>query len=71
VINVKGTNEDKLAAFADIMQHSASGIEGINELSKTLAYYKGLNSADVDSESGIEGRYQPGMRTKLLYRGYC
>jgi histidyl-tRNA synthetase len=43
VINVTGTNEAKLAAYADIMQHSASGIEGINELSKALAYYKSLN----------------------------
>ena len=42
VINVTGTNEEKLAAYADIMQHTASGIEGINELSKTLAYYKEL-----------------------------
>ena len=44
VINVKGKNDEKLAAYADIMQHSASGMEGINELSKTLAYYKELNS---------------------------
>ena len=44
VINVKGNNDEKLIAYADIMQHSASGMEGINELSKTLAYYKDLNS---------------------------
>ena len=43
VINVKGNNEEKMVAFADIMQHSASGIEGINELSKTLAYYRELH----------------------------
>ena len=43
VINVKGKNDEKLAAYADIMQHSASGMEGINELSKTLAFYKELN----------------------------
>ncbi|MES2701614.1 MAG: histidine--tRNA ligase [Bacteroidota bacterium] len=42
VINVKGTNEEKLAAYADIMQHSASGIAGINELSKSLAYCHSL-----------------------------
>jgi histidyl-tRNA synthetase len=42
VINVKGSNDEKLVAIADIMQHSASGIEGINELSKTLAYYQPL-----------------------------
>ena len=46
VINVKGTNEDKLLAFTDIMQHSETGIEGINELSKTLAYYRPLASKD-------------------------
>jgi histidyl-tRNA synthetase len=44
VINVAGTNEEKLAAYADIMQHTASGMEGINELSKTLAYYKELGA---------------------------
>jgi len=46
VINVKGKNEEKLAAFADIMQHSASGMEGINEISKTLLYYKELTPTD-------------------------
>jgi histidyl-tRNA synthetase len=46
VINVKGTNEEKLVAFADIMQHSVAGMEGINELSKTLAYYKPLANKD-------------------------
>jgi len=51
VINVKGNNEEKLVAFADIMQHSASGIEGINELSKTLAYYRELR--DKESAKNI------------------
>lgn len=44
VINVTGTNDEKLVAYSDIMQHSASGMEGINELSKTLSYYKDLTS---------------------------
>lgn len=44
VINVTGNNDEKLAAYANIMQHSATGIEGINELSKTLAYFKGLTN---------------------------
>ena len=48
VINVKGTNEEKLIAFSEIMQHSASGIEGINELSKTLAYYKDLAIGNLE-----------------------
>ena len=44
VIAVTGTNTEKLAAYADMMQHSASGIEGINELSKTLAYVQGMTA---------------------------
>ncbi len=48
VINVKGNNDEKLIAYADIVQHSATGIEGINELSKTLAYYKELDN-DTDN----------------------
>lgn len=44
VINVKGNNDEQLAAFSEIMQHSQAGIEGINELSKTLAFYKELNT---------------------------
>lgn len=44
IINVQGSNDEKLVAYADIMQHSASGIEGINELSKTLAYYNNVQS---------------------------
>ena len=53
VINVKGTNEEKLVAFADIMQHSASAIEGINELSKTLAYHKTLRAGSDGIEVDI------------------
>ena len=49
VINVVGTNDEKLIAYSEIMQHSASGIEGINELGKTLAYYEGLNAAAADN----------------------
>ncbi len=54
VINVKGNNDDKLAAFTDIMQHSATGIEGINEVSKALAYYKELAIGNPELGSGIE-----------------
>jgi histidyl-tRNA synthetase len=50
LINVRGSNVEKLAAFAGIMEHSASGMEGINEVSKTLAYYNGLS----DKQSNIE-----------------
>jgi histidyl-tRNA synthetase len=54
VINVKGTNEDKLVAFADIMQHSTTGIAGINELSKTLSYYKPLANSDWTSTIEVD-----------------
>ena len=54
VINVKGNNAEKLVAFADIMQHSASGIEGINELSKTLAYYKNLSADDAATNIEVD-----------------
>jgi len=53
VINVKGTNAEKLVAFADMMQHSESGMAGINELSKTLEYYREIVSADKEMISGI------------------
>ena len=48
VINVKGTNAEKLEAYATIMQHSATGMEGINELSKTLAYYSDLDPSTAN-----------------------
>jgi histidyl-tRNA synthetase len=57
VINVTGNNNEKLAAFAAIMEHSASGMEGINELSKTLAYYHGL--ADKDWKGTIDVDISP------------
>ena len=54
VINVNGSNDDKLVAFADIMQHSQSGMEGINELSKTLAYYKSLMTKEWNGSVEID-----------------
>ena len=53
VINVTGNNDEKLAAYSDIMQHSTSGIEGINELSKTLAYYQELTGGNGPTASNI------------------
>ncbi len=55
VINVKGTNQEKLVAYSDIMQHSAVGMEGINELSKTLAYFGNLEPGigNLDGKSNI------------------
>lgn len=52
VINVTGNNEEKLAALETIMQPSATGLQGIEELRQTLAYHKEL--ADADWESVIE-----------------
>ena len=52
VINVTGDNNARLQAYSEIMQHSATGIEGINELSKTLAYYSQL--ADTSWQGKIE-----------------
>ncbi len=53
VINVKGNNTEKLAEFSDIMQHSAIGIEGVNELGKTLSFYKELNGEASNIEVDI------------------
>lgn len=72
VINVKGNNDEKLAAFADIMQHSAMGIEGINELSKTLAYYaslqhdewKGIIEVDISLARGLN--YYTGVIVEVV-----
>lgn len=54
VINVTGNNEEKLAAYTDIMQHSPSGIAGINEISKTLAYYQSLASAEWQGQIMVD-----------------
>jgi len=53
-INVKGNNDEKLAEFADIMQHSETGMAGINELSKTLAYYRQLASGEWSGKVEID-----------------
>ena len=54
VINVTGNNDEKLAAFAEIMQHSAIGMEGITEVSKSLAYQRELVAEDNKTPSNIE-----------------
>ncbi len=58
VINVTGTNEEKLVAFSDIMQHSPSGMEGINELSKTLAFYNELDPTASFKTTGQDTNIQ-------------
>ena len=55
VINVKGNNDEKLLAFAGLVQHSEAGIQGINELSKTLAYYANLSpGSNGEGDNNIE-----------------
>ncbi len=72
VINVTGDNNAKLAAYADIMQHSATGMEGINELSKTLAYYHTLadsgwqGSIDVDISLARGLNYYTGVIVEVV-----
>lgn len=53
VINVAGSNDEKLVAYAEIMQHSSSGIEGINELSRTMSYHRNLTGKAKDAFSDI------------------
>lgn len=52
VINVAGTNAEKLDAFSTIMANSATGLEGIRELRQTLAYQEQIKNNDW--QSGIE-----------------
>lgn len=52
VIEVTGTNDEKLAALASIMQSSVIGLQGIQELTQTLAYHATL--ADANWQSTIE-----------------
>ncbi len=72
IINVTGDNNAKLAAYADIMQHSATGMEGINELSKTLAYYSTLadanwqGSVDVDISLARGLNYYTGVIVEVV-----
>ncbi len=49
VINIAGTNEEKLNALSTIMANSATGLEGIKELRQTLAYHKQIRNSDWQS----------------------
>lgn len=49
IINVTGNNEEKLAAFENIMQQSATGMKGIEELRQTLAYHQQIKDASWQS----------------------
>jgi histidyl-tRNA synthetase len=54
VINVIGSNEDKLASLTTIMSGSESGKQGIEELKQTLAYYNRLKSCSWQSEIMVD-----------------
>lgn len=49
IINVTGNNEEKLAAFENIMLQSATGMKGIEELRQTLAYHQQIKDASWQS----------------------
>lgn len=46
IISITGDNDSKLAALAVVMQSSSIGMQGIEELTQTLAYHKDLASSD-------------------------
>jgi histidyl-tRNA synthetase len=50
VINVDGSNDEKLSALEIIMSASESGKQGIAELKQTLSYHKVLADAKWDSQ---------------------
>lgn len=52
VINVQGSNDEKLEALSAIMANSATGLEGIRELRQTLAYHQQIKNQGWDA--GIE-----------------
>ncbi len=54
VINVSGSNEEKLAALETIMKDSATGLQGIEELKQTLAYHKQLANASWTSDIEVD-----------------
>ncbi len=49
VINVAGSNEEKLEALSAIMVSSATGLEGIRELRQTLVYHQQIKNQDWDA----------------------
>jgi histidyl-tRNA synthetase len=54
VINVKGSNEEKLTALAAIMSGSETGKQGIEELKQTLTYYNQLQSTSWQSPVTVD-----------------
>lgn len=54
VINVSGSNEEKLNKLAEVMAASQTALDGVDELRKTLAYHDTLKSADWSSELAVD-----------------
>ncbi len=54
VINVAGSNEEKLEALSAIMATSATGLEGIRELRQTLAYHQQIKNLDWDAAIEVD-----------------
>lgn len=54
VINVAGSNDEKLEALSTIMANSATGLEGIRELRQTLAYHQQIKNQDWDAAIEVD-----------------
>lgn len=54
VINVQGSNDEKLEALSAIMVNSATGLEGIRELRQTLAYHQQIKNQDWDAAIEVD-----------------
>lgn len=54
VISVSGNNEEKLAAYKEIMANTASGAKGIEELEQTIAYYQQLANENWTGKISVD-----------------
>lgn len=54
VINVSGSNEEKLAALEDVMGSSETALQGIKELRDTIQYHNSLKSNDWSSDLVVD-----------------
>ncbi len=61
VVSVYGSNEEKLEAFEKLMAGSEEGLEGINELRKTLAYHSSVATGEYKSELEVDVRLARGL----------
>jgi len=61
IINVSGTNEEKLLALETHMQQSETGKEGIRELSQTLQYYQALQQTEWQGKILIDPTLARGL----------